>query len=118
MRRSVLASVVALRALVTEVREVVQIGFMEVDAPLHRGKDSAVSFAVPACITDGQNARTFVERITELHTQNEDVRALLHETVLWIDETLDKANGGLAPELRQGALDLVKRLEEADTHGE
>ena len=60
----------------------------------------------------------YQERITELHTQNEDVRALLHETVLWIDETLDKANGGLAPELRQGALDLVKRLEEADTRGE
>src|SRR6266487_956264 len=60
----------------------------------------------------------YQERITDLHIQNEDVRALLHETVLWIDETLDKANGGLAPELRQGALDLVKRLEEADTRGE
>src|SRR5437899_12119005 len=65
-------------------------------------------------------ARSMVyqERITNLHIQNEDVRALLHETVLWIDETLDKANGGLAPELRQGALDLVKRLEAANTRGE
>jgi hypothetical protein len=59
----------------------------------------------------------YQNRITDLHTQNEDVRGLLHETVLWMHDTLDQMDGGLAPELRQGALDLVKRIEkEEDAH--
>src|SRR5207249_11512925 len=65
VRGRVLAGVIALGAVVAEVRKVVDVGFAECLPALHSGEDGAIAFAVPAGVADHHQAFAFGDQIIE-----------------------------------------------------
>src|SRR5262245_42300236 len=71
MRWRVLAGVVTLSAVVTQVRQVMHIGLSERGAAFHCRKNGAKAFAVSACVANGHQALAFPQK-------SNDVSGLLH----------------------------------------
>src|SRR5262249_52923062 len=65
--RRILARVVAIAAIETEVGEINQIALGKSSPPFHRGKNRAVSFAVAAGIADCHLPLTFFDQLRQQH---------------------------------------------------
>src|SRR5262249_273444 len=65
--RRILARVVAIAAIETEVGEINQIALGKSSPPFHRGKNRAVSFAVAAGIADCHLPITFFDQLRQQH---------------------------------------------------
>src|SRR4051812_40105306 len=92
MRKTMTATVQRTETLETQVRD---------DAAIIRRLEAGVS--------------TLEGRIVALLNENEDLRSLLHDVVLWLDKAL-VANGssGLSEDLRRAAATLAARIHRSE----